>query len=199
MEEDPQNISASRLPEALTEVATLLAQEQQARRIREDRFRAVAEASSDLLWITTPDGFMHEESSTWRAFTGQGVPDALGRTWLDAIHPDDREQLEMTRIQTLATGWVYEVECRIHRVDGVYRLVLVRGVPVRGADGNMVEWIGIGTDLTMQKQTEHELKRQEHIVQMQADLIALAHDAILIRDPDSRIVAWNHGAEALYG
>jgi PAS domain S-box-containing protein len=199
MEGDQQDLSASPPSEALSEVATLLAQEQHARRIREDRFRAVAEASSDLLWITTPDGFMHEESSTWRTFTGQGTPDALGRTWLDAIHPDDREQLEMTRIQTLTTGWVYEVECRIHRVDGGYRLVLVRGVPVRGADGSMVEWIGIGTDLTEQKQTEHELKRQEHIVQTQADLIALAHDAILIRDPDSRIVAWNHGAEALYG
>lgn len=195
MEGDQQDISASPLPE----VATLLAQEQHVRRIREDRFRAVAEASSDLLWITTPDGFMHEESSTWRAFTGQGAPDALGRTWLDAIHPDDREHLEETRIQALATGWVYEVECRIQRVDGVYRLVLVRGVPVQGADGNMVEWIGIGTDFTEQKQAEQELARQEHLVQLQADLIALAHDAILIRDPDSRIVAWNHGAEALYG
>jgi PAS domain S-box-containing protein len=199
MERDQQDISAFISPVAFTEVTTLLAQEQRARSIREDRFRAVAEASSDLLWITTPDGFMHEESPTWRAFTGQGTPDALGQAWLDAIHPDDREHLEETRIQTLATGWVYEVECRIHRVDGVYRLVRVRGVPVRGTDGSIVEWIGIGTDLTEQKQVEQELVRQEHIVQTQADLIALAHDAIIITDPDNHIVAWNHGAEALYG
>jgi PAS domain S-box-containing protein len=199
MEGDQQDISASPFPEAHIEVPTLLAQEQHARRIREDRFRAVAEASSDLLWITTPDGLMYEESPTWRAFTGQGAPAPLGRTWLDAIHSDDREPLEMTRIQTLATGRVYEVVCRIHRADGVSRLVLVRGVPVQGTDGNMVEWIGIGTDITEQKQTEQELKRQEHIVQTQADLIALAHDAIIIHDPDSRIVAWNHGAETLYG
>src|SRR5579884_2589294 len=105
MEGDQQDIPASTSPRALTEVATLLAQEQRARRIREDRFRAVAEASSDLLWITTPDGFMHEESPTWRAFTGQGALDALGQTWLDALHPDDREPLEETLIQTLATGW----------------------------------------------------------------------------------------------
>ena len=199
MEEDQQDISASPVPKAFTEVATLLAREQHTRRIREDRFRAVAEASSDLLWITTPAGLMHEESPTWCAFTGQATPDTLGRAWLDAIHPDDREHLEETRIQTLATGWVYEVECRIHRVDGVYRLILVRGVPVRGADGSLVEWIGIGTDITDQKQVEQKLVRQEHLVQLQANLIALAHDAILIRDPGSRIVAWNYGAEALYG
>jgi len=44
---------------------------------------------------------MHEESPTWRAFTDQGTPDTLGRARLDAIHPDDREHLEETRIQSL--------------------------------------------------------------------------------------------------
>jgi PAS domain S-box-containing protein len=199
MEGNQHDISASPFPETRSEVATLLAQEQHARRLREDRFRAVAEASSDLLWITTPEGLMHEESPTWCAFTGQGTPDTLGRGWLDAIHPDDREQLDMTRMQTLATGQVYKVECRIHRADGGYRLILVRGVPVRGTESHMVEWIGIGTDITRQKQVEQELVQQEHLVQTQADLIALAHDAIIVHDPDSRIVAWNHGAETLYG
>ena len=32
-----------------------------------------------------------------------------------------------------------------------------------------------------------------------ADLIALAHDAILVRDPESIIIFWNQGAEQLYG
>ena len=36
------------------------------------------------------------------------------------------------------------------------------------------------------------------ILQLQASLIELAQDAILIRDPASIIVSWNHGAEELY-
>ena len=199
MEDHPKTLPASANDAAHTQEAMLLAQEQHARRLHEDRFRAAASASSDLLWITTPDGLVQEASPTWQAFTGQVPSKALGQGWLDAIHADDREQLDMTRIQTLATGLVYEVECRIHRVDGDTRVVLVRGVPVQGTNGSIIEWIGIGTDITRQKQVEQELVRQEHLMQTQANLIALAHDAIIVHDPDSRIVAWNHGAETLYG
>jgi PAS domain S-box-containing protein len=39
----------------------------------------------------------------------------------------------------------------------------------------------------------------QKILQLQASLIELAHDAILIRDPASTIVSWNCGAEELYG
>src|SRR5215469_2779791 len=39
----------------------------------------------------------------------------------------------------------------------------------------------------------------QKILQLQASLIELAHDAILIRDPASTIVSWNRGAEELYG
>lgn len=43
-----------------------------------------------------------------------------------------------------------------------------------------------------------ELK-DEQITQLQTTLIELAHDAIIIRDYKSRIIAWNRGAQDLYG
>lgn len=50
-----------------------------------------------------------------------------------------------------------------------------------------------------EKRTEQQLMQQEQIIRLQTELIELAHDAILIRDLDGRIVSWNQGAEALYG
>ncbi|MBZ5497981.1 MAG: MEDS domain-containing protein [Acidobacteriia bacterium] len=44
-----------------------------------------------------------------------------------------------------------------------------------------------------------KIDRAEEKIREQAALLELAHDAILVRDLDSRVVFWNHGAEEIYG
>src|ERR1700731_2146266 len=44
-----------------------------------------------------------------------------------------------------------------------------------------------------------ERKRSEEKIQEQANLLELAHDAILVRSLDEKIQYWSHGAEQLYG
>jgi two-component system, cell cycle sensor histidine kinase and response regulator CckA len=44
-----------------------------------------------------------------------------------------------------------------------------------------------------------ERKRSEEKIQEQANLLELAHDAILVRGLDEKIQYWSHGAEQLYG
>lgn len=59
--------------------------------------------------------------------------------------------------------------------------------------------VGAVRDITAQRQLEHErLQYMEHLT-LQSTLINLAHDAILVRDPVSRILSWNQGAQTLYG
>ena len=43
------------------------------------------------------------------------------------------------------------------------------------------------------------LERQTAVLAQQAALLDLAHDAIVVRDMQNRIVFWNHGAELMYG
>ncbi len=54
-------------------------------------------------------------------------------------------------------------------------------------------------DVTTQRLTERTLAKQAERLNMQTALLNAAHDAILVRDPVSRIKLWNHGAEKLYG
>ena len=43
------------------------------------------------------------------------------------------------------------------------------------------------------------LERQTSVLAQQAALLDLAHDAIVVRDMQNRIVSWNRGAEMMYG
>ena len=59
-------------------------------RVSESRYRAVVEASQQLVWTCRADGSVFEDSPTWRAYTGQTFAQLRGFGWLEAIHGDDR-------------------------------------------------------------------------------------------------------------
>src|SRR5581483_3788188 len=54
-------------------------------------------------------------------------------------------------------------------------------------------------DISAKRAAEQERQTQAQQLKVLTDLIDLAHDAILLRDPISRITFWNQGAAALYG
>jgi PAS domain S-box-containing protein len=54
---------------------------------------------------------------------------------------------------------------RHRRSDGQYRWFLVRGVPLKDAEGRIVRWYGTSTDIEDRKQAEEELRRQKEVFQ----------------------------------
>ncbi len=64
---------------------------------------------------------------------------------------------------------------------------------------NAPHTIGAIRDMTAQRAAENERLQQVEHIRLQTELINLAHDAILVRDPVNRVISWNRGAEELYG
>lgn len=122
-------------------------------------FRALVEASSQIVWTADPDGVVVDDSPSWRAVTGQTHEHRRGWGWLNAIHPDDRPRVSRHWRAAVEQPRATELEYRLRRADGVYRDMHVRAVPVADPGGKIREWVGMNIDITERKSAEDAIHR----------------------------------------
>jgi PAS domain S-box-containing protein len=135
-------------------------QAEEALRASEARYRALVHATSASVWRLTPDG-ERQLSLEGGVVRGHGEPEAQPGDWLRRIHPEDRARTHEAWRRAVATQSLYEIEHRVLATDGSYRHLLSRGVPVRSAEGRVLEWIGASTDITARKRAEAALRESE--------------------------------------
>ena len=140
--------------------------DEQALKDSEARFRSLAEAMPQIVWVTLPDGFVEYFNSNWFRHTGRTEPDSLGSAWLDALHPDDREPTAERWNRATASGHPYEVNYRFRGATGDYRWFLGRGLPQRDESGTILRWFGTCTDIDDAKRIADALKQSERLLQL---------------------------------
>lgn len=114
---------------------------------------------------------------------------ALGRGWLEAVHPDDRDAVARAFVEAVAREDTLVVDCRIVRPSGEERWARVRAVPVRGDDGRVTGCLGSIEDVT-------ERRESELVGEQLAQLADAAQDLIGVCDSTWRLVYLNPAARA---
>jgi PAS domain S-box-containing protein len=125
----------------------------------EERFRSLVLATNQLVWTTDPQGRVLEDLPLWRAFTGQTQTQVLGHGWLNAIHPEDRVQVEQMWRSSVDDTELFQSEFRVQHLSGGFRWLLARGVPVLDGQAKVREWVGTATDITDQRVAQRERER----------------------------------------
>ena len=99
--------------------------------------------------------------------------------------------LEEINAELLRTGrWEGEL---VHtKRDGTQVIVASRWSIQQDEQARPFATLETNNDITERKRAEEEVRKQ-------AELLSLAHDAILVRDLGSRVIFWNQGAENTYG
>ena len=124
-----------------------------------ERLRALVTASSDVVYRMSPDW------SEIRQLHGRDFihdSDGPNNTWIDKyIHPDDKPQVLKSIDKSIQTKSIFELEHRIRQADGTLSWTFSRAVPRMDPSGNIVEWVGAASDITMRKQIEEALRESE--------------------------------------
>jgi PAS domain S-box-containing protein len=102
-----------------------------------------------------PDGTRSLVNRAWRNYTALQETTGEGRP---CFHPDDIERAETGWRASLAAGEPFRMDLRLRGGDGNYRWHIVRRVPLRGEDGEIVKWYGTAFDIEDQKAAEMAAK-----------------------------------------
>ncbi|MDT9188576.1 MAG: AAA family ATPase [Limnospira sp. PMC 894.15] len=127
--------------------------------LSEARYRYLATATSQIIWLASPEG-ENLDTVHWIAYTGQTLEEVKGRGWLNALHPDDLPHTTKVWQKAVETKSLYKTEYRIRGADGIYRYFAVQGVPIFAKDGSVKEWIGTCTDIDARRRAENKLREK---------------------------------------
>jgi len=127
----------------------------------EDRLRLVIDTIPAHAWSARPDGSVDFINQRFLEFTGRSMKDILGWGWGSLVHPDDLARYVGEWQAAVATAEPMESEARVRRMDGDYRWLLIRNVPLRDTLGNTVNWYGTAIDIEERRRAEDALRRSE--------------------------------------
>jgi PAS domain S-box-containing protein len=129
----------------------------------EKRFRLMADAVPQIIWITNSHGeveFLNKQFNDYTGTTVEGLADSeIAAKFLPV---EDRAKVVAAWEVALRTKVPFEVEHRIRSAAGVDRWFLARAEPYRDAGtAEVVRWFGISIDIHDRKIAEATLRMSE--------------------------------------
>ena len=173
----------------------------------EARFRRIANSAPALMWVTRIDrvrDFVNEAYAEFVCGPGCSHDEARQVDWRERIHPDDVDRIIAESLAGEASVQRFTLEGRYLRHDGEYRWLRTVSQPRFGPDGELVGFIGVGTDITPAKEAELELRRlvEERTAQLAASeaqfraVFEAALEVMVLLRPDGTVLAVNNRSEA---
>jgi PAS domain S-box-containing protein len=173
-------------------------QAQSALQASEERFRQLANHIREVFWMSNADkSKIIYVSPAYEEIWGRscGSLYASPQTWIEAVHPDDRERIS-EHAAALQISGDYDEIYRIIRPDGSIRWIHDRAFPIRESNGTVHRIVGVADDITKRQQAWDSLRESE--ARKQA-IMQSALDSIVTIDHTGRIIEVNSATEKIFG
>ena len=155
-------------------------------RTSKEKYRKLIEAAPDAIFVLDAHGKCVLANDSAARLLGCREDEVAGLSLTDTYAPTERDLLQ-ERLDRARNQGAFRFERQFLRQNNEVVPVEV-SLSTAGED----HYQEIVRDISDRKEAEEELRKQ-------AELLSLAHDAIIVRDPESRIMFWNRGAERTYG
>ncbi|HHT9151865.1 MAG TPA: PAS domain S-box protein, partial [Candidatus Wujingus californicus] len=142
---------------------------EEALKINMERFQQLVENIHEVFYIYSPDWKRIEYiSPLYESLWGRTCNSLYEQplSFIDCIHPDDREQIIKARQKTETKGIRSEAEYRIIRPDDTTRWIHDRNFIVYDITGKPSRIVGIAEDITERKLSEQHMSLQYNITKI---------------------------------
>lgn len=135
----------------------------------ENRFRALVNASSDLVYRMDSDWMIMHSLEGDGLLSNSQEPVV---NWLDKfVHASDLQRAVNLISQSIIDKSIFEMEHRVVNSDGSIGWVFSRVVPILDENDKIIEWFGTASDITSQKELQEVIKESEEKFRQLADLV----------------------------
>jgi diguanylate cyclase (GGDEF)-like protein/PAS domain S-box-containing protein len=151
-------------------------------RVSELRFRQMAESIRDVFFLRSTDSaHIYYVSPAYESIYGRTCESLYLNpgSWVDSIHPEDREPALKTFAETQKSD--FDLEFRIVRLDGEVRWINTRGTPILDDAGRPYRTAGVISDITERKRADIKIKRLNRVYAVLSQISALT---VRVRDRD---------------
>jgi two-component system sensor histidine kinase/response regulator len=159
------------------------------------RFQSIIENLQEVVYRVDAQGRWTYLSPAWERMTGYTVEESLGRTWVEFLLPDDRDQVLADLAQHLRKGeefFTYQTRLISRTAGAVWIENHVR--LEFDAQGRVIETSGTLNDISERRDALDQLQEQLRFVN---ELIELVPQPIYMKNRQGRYVMVNEGVRAL--
>ncbi|HXM37045.1 MAG TPA: MEDS domain-containing protein [Gemmatimonadales bacterium] len=180
------------------EVEYTLRQQRNELRASEARFREIAENIREVFWVldlvadrVTFVSPMYEE------LFGRSCASlyANSRSYLDAIHRDDRARVEAALLRSRGPGAPFDERYRVVRPDGSMRWIRARSFPVPDPTGTIKRLVGVAEDITDRQHAEEGLQQSERLLRLVLDALPVG---VAVMDRAGDIILSNPASQRIW-
>jgi PAS domain S-box-containing protein len=131
----------------------------------EAKFKSYVNQSPIAIYTTDIEGKFMYANNTWLDIVGMNLEEALGDGWMNAIHPEDKKQVETNWNKSIQSGGKWNYEYRFINKNKKVTWVEGTAKELFNEENKLIGYLGTNNNITEQKEAEKILnKTKEELI-----------------------------------